>query len=105
MFVKLVAIDTLDQDGLAVHQQLGVLDLYAAESKADGCALGEAFGCIGRNLQLIQIWGLGAPEAGIRNRTFALCHPATARLDAAGSHLTLFCINYYVLDLFDASGR
>ena len=58
--IQLVAVGALDEDGLAVDEQLGVLDLDLAETDVHGDRLAR-----GGRLEGIEVRGLGRPLGGI----------------------------------------
>ncbi len=62
---ELVAVDALEQHGAAVDQQLAACYLDSAETEGDGGGLGHgAVGVVRRHVEVVEIGGLGAPQAG-----------------------------------------
>ena len=81
---QLVPVGALDEDGLAVHQQLVAHDLHGPETELEGRVL--RHGLIRGRLHAegIEVRGLGAPEGGIPDRPLIAGRPLD-RTDLAGS--------------------
>ena len=81
---QLVPVGALDEDGLAVHQQLVAHDLHGPETELEGRVLRQSLIRGRLHAEGIEVRGLGAPEGGIPDRPLIAGRPLD-RTDLAGS--------------------